>query len=103
MCSPRAAISASLGEAMSTRLVKTKSVNCALPTPPPPPEPMLPELEAPQLMDVISISSLWALSVDSPLIPSSLRNASTCDMVDPPDHFEGKLGSGPAQHADVGC
>ena len=48
-----------------------------VPAPPPPPTCMLPDWAMPQLQFSTSISSLWALSMDSPLMSPILMKIST--------------------------
>src|SRR5262245_28184331 len=72
-CSPVQQARISLGEALSARLVKQNSCAATLPAPRPPSSSSDPELIAPQLHDLISISFLCFGSVDSPSMPSSLR------------------------------
>ena len=76
ICFPVAQASIRFGAALLIGIVKWRSWNETFPAPPPPPTEPEPVLAAPQLNEKTSISSLWALSVLSPWIPSILRNAS---------------------------
>src|SRR5690606_5122026 len=70
----------STGDARSTYFTIDRSCTLTLPAPPPVPRCVVPVWLMPHDQDSASISSLWALSTDSPLMPSSFRNASiaTC-------------------------
>lgn len=74
MCFPLAANWNRLGEALSSRFVIVKLWKLVLPAPPPLPCAAVPALLTPNEKLEISISPLWSFAVDSPLMPSSLRN-----------------------------
>jgi hypothetical protein len=59
-----------LGLALFSFITKWKS--CIETLPAPPPRPALPDCDAPQLQDSMSISSLCLASALSPLMPSNL-------------------------------
>src|SRR4029453_18276172 len=77
MCLPLQENSTRSGDATSIYFVSDRSWTLTLPEPAPPPRWADPELLTPQLQARIAISSLWPLSADSPLMPSSFRNMST--------------------------
>ncbi|MNE95211.1 hypothetical protein D3C80_1932680 [compost metagenome] len=77
MCLPLAQCIIRFGDALSTYLVRDRSWTLTLPAPPPLPTCMLPDWDMPQLQFRTSISSLWALSMDSPLMSPILMKIST--------------------------
>src|SRR5471032_2264155 len=77
MCLPLSQCIIRFGEDLSTYLVSDRSWMFTLPAPPPPPTCMLPDWLMPQLQFSTSISSLWALSWDSPLMSPILIKIST--------------------------
>src|SRR5579872_6619100 len=70
------------GLALSVFFMKLKGWKLALPPPAPPvAEPMVVLLAAPKLKEKISISPLCLASLDSPVTPSSFKNASNAIRV----------------------
>ena len=63
----------SLGDALLTSMVTTRSCIWTLPAPPPPPSLRRPGLVSPQLNDSSWISPLCFASADSPGTPSIFR------------------------------